>query len=339
MAVNLDSLPEVIHLRTNNRRFLDLCRDIEAIEKVGKWIARSKFFNCDYDEQGYMIACECYLTGQTPLEYAKKNKIVAGKPFVQYDSMLASFNQRGGTHKILKHDSEAASVEFTYQGQSETYTLTWEDLKKEPIPYLGKECDIIADMTAGKELKLKPKYATPRSRSTMLFARLVSSTLRVLCPEVNFGTYTEEEISDIVDAKSVVTVDTEKRRESISKMIESKVETEPKADPKTAVDIAEPVSRERIEKLENSHAVSINEPCMPTQQEKIVQLMGELFIAGQKDIKERVKAKLAASGLERIKDLTIAEADLLIKALSEKNSLAWFEASLSGYKLQTAAPS
>ena len=131
--------------------FSDLARDMDQVEKLGKWIVSSKFFTCDYEGQGLIIATECYLTGQTPLEYFRRNKMVNGKPFVQYDAMLAGFRERGGYHKVLKNTADEASIEFvTKTGEKHIVSLTWEELSKEPVPYVGKEGDIVAMLAAGK---------------------------------------------------------------------------------------------------------------------------------------------------------------------------------------------
>jgi len=324
------------------QNYVDLARDMEQVEKLGKWIVQSKFFACDYEGQGLIIATECYLTGQTPLEYFRRNKMVNGKPFVQYDAMLAGFRERGGYHKVLKNTADEASIEFvTKTGEKHVVSLTWQELAKEPVPYVGKEADIVAMFAAGKTPPLKPKYATPRSRATMLFARLVSSSIRVLCPEVNFGMYTEEEIEDLpsettarptsTPAATAVNAKMESRfvepKETVVEpketVVESKEEiVEPKAEIVTALLAPE----------DGEQRVSITSPIGEDQYRRILELMGQLNAAGETDIKERVKAKLVASGLEKLRDLNIAEGELLIQAMEVKNIAKWFEASLKGHK-------
>ena len=328
MGTVLEEGPPTVHISTRHRpTYFELANQIEAIEKLGKWIAMSKMFGCDSLDQGCVIAADCFLTGMTLLEYQRRNKIVNGKPFKQYDAMLAEFHERGGKSKILKSTSEEASVEFSYDGKTQTVTLTWQELQKEPIPYLGKESEIITAIEEGKPLKLKPKYATPRSRQTMLIARLVSASIRVICPEVNYGTYTEEEF-DYVDAESVVTVSPAKE-ESKRRIAESKVvETVAAPDPTTA----EPEMPKLVADESHPATASLNAPALSAQIDEIKQLMAEIKNAGEHDIAEKVKGKLKASGLERLSDLSMAEASLLLTALGTKNVSLWISASLAGHK-------
>ncbi|MFY8199593.1 MAG: hypothetical protein ACOVLE_02910 [Pirellula staleyi] len=321
--------------------FADLARDMDQVEKLGKWIVQSKFFACDYEGQGLIIATECYLTGQTPLEYFRRNKMVNGKPFVQYDAMLAGFRERGGYHKVLKNTADEASIEFvTKTGEKHVVSLTWEELSKEPVPYGAKgltEADIVAMLAAGKTPQLKTKYATPRSRATMLFARLVSASIRVLCPEVNFGMYTEEEMED-VETKPVATQWREEAASAVNAKIESRF-VEPK---ETVVKTTEPVvAPKELETInvtallapdEGPQSIKITSPIGEEQYDRIIQLVGQLKAAGETDIVERVKAKLVASGLEKIRDLNIAEGELLIQAMEVKSIGKWFESSLKGHK-------
>jgi hypothetical protein len=300
--------------------FLDLARDMDQVERLGKWIVSSKFFTCDYEGQGLIIATECYLTGQTPLEYFRRNKMVNGKPFVQYDAMLAGFRERGGYHKVLKNTEDEASIEFvTKTGEKHIVSLTWEELSKEPVPYVGKEGDIVAMLAAGKTPPLKPKYATPRSRATMLFARLVSSSIRVLCPEVNFGMYTEEEIDDIE-----ATV----RPTSTPAKVESRFVEPVQQSQEPAPEIVTAL----LGPDEGPQSIKITSPIGEDQVARIIELMGQLSQAGETDIKERVKAKLVESGLEKLRDLNMAEGELLIQAMEIKSIGKWFEASLKGHK-------
>lgn len=310
--------------------FIDLARDLEQVEKLGKWIARSKFFQLDYEEQGIVIATECYLQNVSILEYAKRNKIVAGKPFVQYDAMLAAFRERGGSHKILSMTPDLASIEITTAGgEKSTHSLSWEDAQQESFPYIGKESDIIAKLSRGEKPELKPKYATPRSRAVMLFARLVSSTIRAICPEVNYGVYTEEEAEDFlrVDAPAAEPV----QRPSRMKQPETKVEPQPeaKAEPKP-----EPQPEPEIPKLAATEGGAsqggIDEPLTEAQRQRIIQLMTEATQAGATDLKQKIMDKLKASGMSKLADMSVAEGNVLIAALSEKNASLWLEASLKG---------
>jgi hypothetical protein len=311
--------PRTFHVSTRPRpSYSDLADRIDQIEKLGKWVAMSKMFGCDSVDQACVIVADCFLTGMTLLEYQRRNKIVQGKPFKQYDAMLAEFHERGGKSKIIESTPEVACVEFTFNDNVNRMSLTWQELQREPIPYLGKESEVIKALEEGKPVPLKPKYATPRSRQTMLIARLVSASIRVICPEVNYGTYTEEEF-DYVDADSVVTVSNPAKDDAKRRIAESKVAPETVTTSELQSDIAGELSS------------PTNYPCLPTQVDEIKSLMAEIKNAGDTQIAAKIKAKLVASEMERLSQLSISEAELLIKALGAKNVSMWLDASLSGY--------
>jgi len=156
---------------------------------------------CTAPYQGTIIAVECYLSNMSPLEYAKRNKLLNGKPFKQYDAMLAEFHERGGKSRIISKTEDLASIELDYNGVKKEFSLSWEQAQKETFPYHvdrdTKESHVIEMLEKGEKPKLKAKYATPRSRAIMLFARVVSDAIRSMCPEVNFGIYTQEELEDL----------------------------------------------------------------------------------------------------------------------------------------------
>jgi hypothetical protein len=338
MAVGL-SPP--IHLHTRKKpSYDDLASHIEAIEKMGSWIVQSKFFGCDYPAQGHVIAMELFLTGMSPIEYQRRNKIVQGKPFKQYDSMLAEFHEKGGVSRLISKTPELASIELTYREVKQTFSLTWEEAQKESFVYHTdgsmKEAMVLDLLAKGTPPKLKAKYATPRSRAIMMFARVVSDGIRSMCPEVNYGTYTPEEGLDFIDAESVVAVDPAKE-ESKRQILESKKVEPVKTEPAKAIEVKqpEPVQMEiRDESLQTTLAGTSQDeaseeelqfgPATPTQIAEIKQLLVELNDAGV-DIKQKLVAKLKQHGLEKLSDLCESEATRLIQSLAVKNVSAWFD--------------
>jgi hypothetical protein len=324
--------PRTFHVSTRPRpSYSDLADRIDQIEKLGKWIALSKMFGCDTPEQACVIAADCFLTGMTLLEYQRRNKIVNGKPFKQYDSMLAEFHERGGESEIIETSPEVACIDFKYNGKTKRMSLTWLELQKEPIPYLGKESEVIAALEEGKPVKLKPKYATPRSRQTMLIARLVSASIRVICPEVNYGTYTEEEF-DYVDAESVVTISSPAKDESKRRIAESKVAAaEPVSVPDPVKMPEQDMTPMQLSGIETGATqANISEPALQSHIDEIKSLMVEIKNAGDSEIATKIKSKLQASGMDRLSQLSMFEAEMLINALSKRTVSDWLDVSLCG---------
>jgi hypothetical protein len=332
MASVIEDGPPVIAIRTSGSKqgtYRDVIDRIAEIEKMGSWIARSKMFGCDNEAQGCTIAIECILTGVTPIEYAKRNKIVANKPFMQYDSMLATFRERGGESKIVQATPEVVEIWLKNDKKEVTATLTWQDLQKEPVPYNCSEKDYMEMIADGKTPPLKAKYATPISRRTMMLARLISSTMRAEFPEVCYGQYTPEEIEDIVDAEVIAS---EPAREEVKRRaIEAKTEPLHIDLGKTRHEHLPAKEEAQPEPAKEPARTPITAPVVEGQLVRIKQLMAEVHDAGMTDIKDRITTKLKASGLNRLADLTIAEADVLIASLTERNATIWANASLAGH--------
>lgn len=290
--------------------------NFDAVEKLGRAIAQSQLFGCSSVDQGVVIATECFLNDQSPLDYAKRNKLMQGKPFKQYDAMLAEFHERGGKSTIESKTPDLASITLMYGGQTKSFSLTWEDAQKETFPYHVdkdmKEAMVIELLAKGEKPKLKAKYATPRSRAIMLFARVVSDAIRSMCPEVNYGQYTPEEIEDIPSNEPV------KPAREVAKP--ASVQPQP--------DVAAAPSTESEPPFEHyTHPVLRDTD--PITDDQIKDIQQKLQEVRQYDatITEKLKGWLAQKGL-KIRDLTTKEGETLLLALAEKNVREFFDASL-----------
>lgn len=167
--------------------YSDVKDPLAFVNEMGNSIAKSQFFNCANADQGKVLAMECLAKRLPPLSLAERYHIIQGKLSMKSEAMLAGFRQHGGKHKVVSRTPDLASIELTFEGQSLLFSLSWEEAKQESFPW-GK--------TEKGQPKLKDNWATPRGRMQMLWARVVSDGVRCLCPEVNSGTYTPEEVSD-----------------------------------------------------------------------------------------------------------------------------------------------
>lgn len=306
----------------------ELVANYGAIEKLGQSIAKSGMFGCQSMDQGVVIATDCFLSGISPLEYAKRNKIVNGKPFKQYDTMLAEFHERGGKSRLISKTADLASIELEFGDLKKTFSLSWEDAQQETFPYHTdrdmKEQMVIEKLAKGERPQLKAKYATPRSRAIMLFARVVSDAIRSMCPEVNYGVYTQEEIEDLPgegNSRAVPEVPTPR----------APVEIKP---PPTPVDVPQPKTPlvEEPQPLAGAD-IPLPDPDSPIT-EKMVNRIRELvplINQIQPDFSKRLKEKLVNAGIPEGKatGLTIAEGAKLLEVLERKEVDAVFALSLS----------
>lgn len=310
---------------TVTKTYAEMVQSIAAIEQMGKWIAMSGMFGTKLLDQACVIAMDLYITNLPVREYIKRNSLVMGRPSIPYDAQLAAFRERGGKSKMLSKTADLASIELSLDGMTQTFSLSWEEAQRETFPYDGKENEILELLAAGKQPKLKAKYATPRSRAIMLFARLVSDSIRTMCPEVNFGSYTPEEIEDIPTA---VTQRSEAPAVTTYSNSTGGLTKNPAVASSATVTPSQPVAQETA----NQFSVSLNDPLLPDHKVKLLNQMKFLAQNGIPDIKDRVKAALLKNKLELLDDLTIGEGDRLMKALELREIETWATETLKGHK-------
>jgi hypothetical protein len=170
-----------------------------AIEKLGDWISQSGIFNLENPAQGKIFAMECMTKRVPPFSLAERYHLIKGQLSMKVDVELAEFNRAGGTHKIVCRTPDEAAVELSIDGKTNVFRFTWAEAQAEPFVYLGKEADVVKMLLDGKKPPMKPKYATPRSRMQMLWARCVGDVIKATHPIVNSGLYTPEEVEDFDD--------------------------------------------------------------------------------------------------------------------------------------------
>lgn len=186
---------------------LPVIHKVEDLMSIGHMFEQSGMFGCSQQGQGMVLAMTCIQEGMTPLQFIERYHIVEGRPSMRADAMLARLLELGGSYEVVARDPDRASIKATFRGATYTSTLTWLDAQNEPF-------------TKDRSGKVKNNWASPRSRMQMLWARVVSDAVRVVCPLANFGSYTEEEIRDMVPTPSTAHADTEQASVQPLKVVE-----------------------------------------------------------------------------------------------------------------------
>lgn len=178
----------------------------ELITTMGNAIHQSGLLGCDNPAQGIVFAMTCFAKNSDPMSLAQRYHVIHARLSMRADAMLAEFRLRGGKHKIVKRIADEATIALTMDGDTQEFSFSWADAKGEPFVYSGKESENLRFIAANNQQelakRLKSKYATPRARMQMLWARVVSDGVRAMCPEVNLGTYTPEEIDDLDETQA-----------------------------------------------------------------------------------------------------------------------------------------
>jgi hypothetical protein len=154
-------------------------------------------------DQGMAMAWLCLLKNLDPMEAARKYHFFGRVPTMKYDAMLQEFCNKGGVFTVLERTPERAALRMTLDDQTYEVDYEWKEAEISRWPWKDWK-----DHSKG----LKDNWATPTDRKIMLFARLVSDTIKTHFPKVIAGAYTPEEVMDMEGDESGGTslvVDTE----------------------------------------------------------------------------------------------------------------------------------
>jgi hypothetical protein len=242
---------------------------------------------------------------------AERYHIIHGRLSMRADAMLADFRTKcGGAHYVIERTPDVAEIELVMkigqQSQIQRFRLTWEEARHEPFVYVGKEASIIERIQKGawKDLMLKPKYATPRSRCQMLWARVVSDGVRAMAPEVVAGYYTPEEIDDGPEGASPPA----KQLPEATPIITGAV-VEPSKPSGGGLRLSGEVQPQSLDSSE----VRLDGPCSADHADMIRHLGQQLDIPV-----EAIRGMITRRGKTKLADLTVLEAEDIIRKLERK---------------------
>lgn len=189
-----ESVPVPVNGRHENEIsiYRKMGNPIEAAEQLGISLYKSAMLGIGTKEAGTVVALTCITEGISPIEFAKRYHIIENKPSMKADYMVAEFQRLGGKIKIVQRDSEGAAADFIWAGETQRFAIDWKIIQQESFCWKKD----------GKTLT--PRYATPFSRTQQLWARLVSDSIRAICPRVNSGSYTPEETVDYLGNESEI---------------------------------------------------------------------------------------------------------------------------------------
>lgn len=139
-------------------------------------IAKSKLFGIQTAEQALALGLLCQAEGRHPAEAARDYHIIAGKPSLKSEAMLARFQQAGGKVEWHDYTHEAVSGTFSHpQGGSLKVSWTIKDAER-------------AGLTSNPTWRKFPRQ--------MLKARCISEAVRGIFPAVLSGLYAPEEVQE-----------------------------------------------------------------------------------------------------------------------------------------------
>ena len=150
---------------------------LQDIERAGSYIAKSGLFGVKTPEQAIALMLVAQAEGRNPFEAARDYHIIQGRPALKADSILARFQQAGGSVRWIELSDTKAVAEFSHP-QGGKVTIDWDLDRAKRAGLLGKE-----------NWRNYPRQ--------MLRARVISEGVRTIYPGVCVGTYTVEEVQDM----------------------------------------------------------------------------------------------------------------------------------------------
>ena len=165
-----------------------MLKDLKDIERMGELLAQSKICGGINPAAGAIIIFNCIQTNTTLEKFIQRYHVIPTIAKTEItrkaETMLADFQEAGGTVNILERSPERCAAKFTMGKTFYTSDLKWEEIKNESY-------------TKARDGKtLKENWSTPRRRMQMMWARCISDGIRVVSPAVTHGQYTEEEAID-----------------------------------------------------------------------------------------------------------------------------------------------
>jgi hypothetical protein len=151
---------------------------------MAKSVARSRLFGMD-ENQLVTLMLLAQSKGLHPIQAVERFHVIAGRPAMKADAMLAEFQAHGGVIEWHQHDHTKCEATFNCPGVKTPTTVSWsiEEAKKAELTKNG----------------MYTKY--PRQ---MLRARVISEGIRMVMPGIVCGIYTPEEVSDFDPAPAPV---------------------------------------------------------------------------------------------------------------------------------------
>jgi hypothetical protein len=157
------------------------------MQKMGDELAKSGMFGVKSAAGGVALLVTSIQTGMPIFEINRKYHIMGdGKMTMKADAMLAEYKRLGGKCRWVRFDAEEARAVWNY-GENVDLEIAYsvDDAKRDGV---------VMD---------KAGSAWKNSRPDMLRARLITKALRMICPEVNHGVYTPEEVAEFQEPVDV----------------------------------------------------------------------------------------------------------------------------------------
>ena len=148
----------------------------ESMERMASAVAKSGLFGVKTADQALALMLVAQAEGRHPATAAQEYHIIQNRPALKADTLLARYQQAGGTVKFEELSEKRCAATFSHPA-SGAFTIDW-----------------TIEMAQRAGLANKDTWKSyPRA---MLRARVISEGVRTSFPGVAIGVYTPEELQD-----------------------------------------------------------------------------------------------------------------------------------------------
>ena len=168
----------------------------ESMERMASAVAKSGLFGVKTPDQALALMLVAQAEGRHPATAAQEYHIIQNRPALKADTLLARYQQAGGTVKFEELSEKRCAATFSHPA-SGSFTIDWTIEMAQRAGLAGKD----------------NWKAYPRA---MLRARVISEGVRTSFPGVAVGIYTPEEIQDGAAEINVTPVSTSEAVRSVT---------------------------------------------------------------------------------------------------------------------------
>lgn len=148
----------------------------ESMERMASAVAKSGLFGVKTPDQALALMLVAQAEGRHPATAAQEYHIIQNRPALKADTLLARYQQAGGTVKFEELSEKRCAATFSHPA-SGAFTIDW-----------------TIEMAQRAGLASRDTWKSyPRA---MLRARVISEGVRTSFPGVAIGVYTPEELQD-----------------------------------------------------------------------------------------------------------------------------------------------
>lgn len=206
---------------------------MEDVSRLGIAVAKSGWFGTITQSTGEMIAMTMLQDRISPVTFKKKYHIMSdGGITVAARAKVSAFKRLGGKMKLHEVSKDKCDITFIYDGEQLHHCVTLQEFLDNGVA-ISKKTGAVKDNWASFS-------------GDMLWARCCTFAIPKICPEVDDGLYTPEEVADFDDATAAPREPVKIDKADVVSRLAKDTTAEPKPAP-AAAQAQKPTTQETID--------------------------------------------------------------------------------------------